>query len=324
MFGEVVEYSKSGMEKARTVRASLALSGIGLHSGEPVTLTILPATAGTGILFRRLDLLRAFDARSQAARIRDVTIKASPRAVTRTTLGTVIANAEGASVSTVEHLMAALAGAGIDHAICELDGPEVPIMDGSSAPFTRAIQRVGTRALPDDRRALAIRAPIRAELGDAWAEVAPLDPGEPLGCPIDLTVDYPDRLIGRQHLRLEGSRDAFVDEITAARTFCDLADVEAMRAQGLARGGSLENAIVVSDGAILNEDGLRFDGEFVRHKALDLIGDLHLLGRPILGRVTAYKPGHALNTKLAAAIGDSSTAELVTVPIARRRVLARA
>ena len=323
MFGEVMAHSPSGNEKARTLRASVTLSGIGLHQGRPVTLKLSPAPAGTGILFRRADLL-AEDGRSQSERLRAATIHASPTAVTQTTLGTVIANEAGAKIATVEHLMAALAGAGIDHAICELDGPEVPIMDGSSAPFTNAIARIGTRALPDDRRALRIDAPIRAEIGDAWAEITPLEEGEPLGCPLDVTVDYPDRLIGRQHLMLEGSRDAFTAEITAARTFCYLADVEAMRAAGLARGGSLENAIVVADGAVLNEEGLRFDGEFVRHKALDLIGDLHLLGRPLLGRLTAYKPGHALNTKLAAAIAASPDTALVTVPIARRRVLASA
>ena len=323
MFGEVMAHSPSGNEKARTLRASVTLTGIGLHQGQPVTLKLSPAPAGTGILFRRTDLL-VDDGRSQSERLRAATIHASPAAVTQTTLGTVIANEAGAKIATVEHLMAALAGAGIDHAICELDGPEVPIMDGSSAPFTNAIARIGTRALPDDRRALRIDAPIRAEIGDAWAEITPLEEGEPLGCPLDVTVDYPDRLIGRQHLMLEGSRDAFTAEITAARTFCYLADVEAMRAAGLARGGSLENAIVVADGAVLNEEGLRFDGEFVRHKALDLIGDLHLLGRPLLGRLTAYKPGHALNTKLAAAIAASPDTALVTVPIARRRVLASA
>ena len=317
-----MDHSPSGNEKARTLRASATVTGIGLHSGAPVTLTMAPAPAGTGILFRRLDLLGVADPRPQAERLRAVTVAAAPGNVTRTVLGTVIANADGASVATVEHLMAALAGAGIDHAICELDGPEVPIMDGSSAPFTNAIARIGTRALPGDRRALRVLAPIRAELDDAWAEVSPLSPDEPLGCPMDVTVDYPDRLIGRQRLTLAGSRDAFADEITAARTFCYLSDVEAMRASGLARGGSLENAIVVADGAVLNEEGLRFDGEFVRHKALDLIGDLHLLGRPLLGRLTAYKPGHALNTKLAAAIAASADTALVTVPIARRRVLA--
>lgn len=318
-----MEHSASGNEKARTLRASAVLTGIGLHSGRPVTLTILPAPAGTGILFRRLDLLRADDPRPQSQRLRAVTVAARPDAVSQTTLGTVITNQAGTSVATVEHLMAALAGAGIDHAICELDGPEVPIMDGSAAPFSRAIEQTGTRALPDDRLALRIDAPIRVELGDAWIEVAPLDAGEALGCPIDVTVDYPDRLIGRQQISLAGTRDAFVDEIAAARTFCYLADVEAMRAQGLAQGGSLENAIVVADGSILNEDGLRIEGEFVRHKTLDLIGDLHLLGRPLLARVTAYKPGHAINTKMAAAIAASATS-LVTVPIARRRVLARA
>ena len=318
-----MEHSASGNEKARSLRASVTLVGVGLHSGAPVTLTLSPAPVGTGILFRRMDQLTGSQG-SQAERLRAATVAATPASVVRTTLGTTISNGAGAEVSTVEHLMAALAGAGIDHAICELDEPEVPIMDGSSAPFSEAIRRIGTRVLPGDRLALRVDAPIRVALGDAWAEITPLAPGEPLGCPMDVTVDYPDPAIGRQQLRLDGARDAFVAEVAAARTFCDLADVEAMRASGLARGGSLENAIVVSDGAVLNAEGLRMGGEFVRHKALDLIGDLHLLGRPLLGRLTAYKPGHALNTKLAAAIATSPDASLTAVPIARRRVRASA
>ena len=311
MFGEAMEIAGA---PARTVRTEATLEGIGLHSGAPVRLTLRPATAGTGILFRRVDLLEGAGPEGQAERLRAVTVRAHPAAVTQTQLGTVIANAEGASVSTIEHLMAALAACGIDHVIAELDGPEVPIMDGSALPFLDLIERVGTRALPDARRAIKITAPIRATLGDAFAEVAPLAPGEAPGCALDVTVDYPDRLIGRQTLRLDGTADAFRRDVAAARTFCYLSDVEAMRAQGLALGGSLDNAIVVADGAVLNEEGLRFDGEFVRHKALDLIGDLHLLGRPLLGRVTAYKPGHTLNAKLAAAIAASPHARLVTLP----------
>ena len=299
---------------ARTVRTEATLDGIGLHSGEPVRLTLRPATAGTGILFRRTDLVGGTGPDGQAERLRAVTIRAHPSAVTQTQLGTVIANPDGASVSTIEHLMAALAACGIDHVIAELDGPEVPIMDGSAKPFLDLIEAVGTRALPDARRAIEILAPIRATLGDAFAEVTPLAPGEAPGCPLDVTVDYADRLIGRQTLSLDGTADAFRRDVAAARTFCYLSDVEAMRAQGLALGGSLENAIVVADGTVLNEEGLRFDGEFVRHKALDLIGDLHLLGRPIIGRVTAYKPGHTLNAKLAAAIAASPNARLVTLP----------
>ena len=299
---------------ARTIRTEATLEGIGLHSGKPVRLTLRPATAGTGILFRRRDLMDAGGPDGQADALRAVTIRAHPSSVTQTQLGTVIANAHGASVSTIEHLMAALAASGIDHVIADLDGPEVPIMDGSAKPFLDLILDVGTRALPDARRALRIDAPIRATLGDAFAEITPLNPSDAPACLLDVTVDYPDRLIGRQTLSLDGTADAFRAGVAAARTFCYLSDVEAMRAQGLALGGSLENAIVVSDGAVLNEEGLRFDGEFVRHKALDLVGDLHLLGRPLLGRVTAYKPGHTLNVKLAAAIAASPHAQLVTLP----------
>jgi UDP-3-O-[3-hydroxymyristoyl] N-acetylglucosamine deacetylase len=312
MFGEAMTDDRD--LQARTLLASAACSGIGLHTGRDVPLRLLPAPAGTGILFRRMDLLEGAGAENQAERLARVTIAASPDAVVGTQLGTVIGNAHGATVSTVEHLMAALAGSGIDHAIVEVGGPEVPIMDGSAKPFLDLIERVGTRALPATRRAWRVDAPISVSLGSSWAEVLPLEEGDALGCRIDVTVDYPDRLIGRQTLSLDGSADAFRADVAAARTFCYLADVEAMRAAGKALGGSLDNAIVVADGAILNEEGLRFDGEFVRHKALDLIGDLHLLCRPVLGRVTAYKPGHAVNTALAAAIAASEAKTLVTMP----------
>ncbi|MBB4658441.1 UDP-3-O-acyl-N-acetylglucosamine deacetylase [Parvularcula dongshanensis] len=310
--------------QARTVRASVACEGIGLHSGRAVALALRPAPAGTGVLFRRMDLLEG-GAGDQSERLSRVTIPATPFHVASTTLGTVLSNVHGASVSTVEHLMAALAGCGIDNAIVELDGPEVPIMDGSAEPFLEAIERVGVRSLPAPRRALRVTAPIHVGHGDAMAVVEPLDADEAPAFRVDVTVDYPDQLIGRQQLTLKGSADAFRRDVAAARTFCYLSDVEAMRAQGLALGGSLDNAIVVADGAVLNEEGLRFDGEFVRHKTLDLIGDLHLLCKPVIGRVTAYKPGHTLNTMLAAAIAASTDVEVVTLldaDQARGRILA--
>ena len=304
MFGETLESTgRDALALARTLRTMTTLTGIGLHSGKPVTLTVHPA-AGSGIRFRRIDLLEGQAPEGQEERLAAVTVRAAPDAVTKTQLGTVIANEHGVTVSTVEHLMAAFAGLGIDHALVELDGPEVPIMDGSAAPFLAALERAGLRDLPTPRLALRITAPIRVELGDAWAEIAPLKEGEQ-GCPLDITVDYKDPAIGRQRLVTGGTALEFRQDVAAARTFCDLADVEAMRAQGLAQGGSMENAIVVSEGRVLNEDGLRMATEFVAHKALDLIGDLHLLGRPLLGRVTAFKPGHALNTRLAAAIAAS-------------------
>ncbi|WP_051882020.1 UDP-3-O-acyl-N-acetylglucosamine deacetylase [Parvularcula oceani] len=299
---------------AQTLRASVSCEGIGLHGGLPVRLTLHPAPAGTGILFRRIDLLSGEGGANQAQRLARLSVQASPAAVRGTTLGTVLGNASGVTVSTVEHLMAAFAGCGIDHAIVTLDGPEVPIMDGSAQPFLDLIEEVGTRSLPAPRRAWRIDAPVRVERGDAFVEVAPLADPARACCTLDVTVDYPDRSIGRQHLELSGIAAAFRGDLAAARTFCSLSDVEAMRANGLALGGSLDNAIVVDQGAILNDGGLRFESEFVRHKALDLIGDLHLLCRPVIGRITAYKPGHALNTALAAAIDASDGKTEVFLP----------
>jgi UDP-3-O-[3-hydroxymyristoyl] N-acetylglucosamine deacetylase len=312
MYGEA-DFEITGA-RARTLRSSVTFEGIGLHRGKPVRMTLLPAPAGTGIHFRRIDLLAPGGPEAQAESLERVTVKAHPAHVVQTTLGTVIGNAHGVTVATIEHLMAALAGLGVDDAIVELDGPEVPIMDGSAAPFLDLIERSGVRALAHERKAWRIDRAIRVELGDAWAEVTPLDPREAQRAEIEVTVDYADPMIGRQALTVPAIPAAFRAEIAAARTFCYLSDVEAMRAKGLALGGSLDNAIVVDGGVVLNEGGLRCEREFVRHKALDLIGDLHLLCRPLLARVTAYKPGHALNTKLAAAIAASADKKLVRRP----------
>ncbi len=282
---------------ARTLKSSVTVEGIGLHSGRPVRMTLSPAPAGTGILFRRRDLLDNAGPAAQPSGLERITVAASPMNVSATTLGTVISNRHGVTVSTIEHIMSAFAGCGIDHAIVDLDGPEVPIMDGSSAPFVDAIERVGRRALPASRRLLRLTKPLRVEKGDSYIEAVPLaDDDDRLGGDFDITVEYADAAIGTQRLRFHAADGNYGSAIAAARTFCDLKDVEAMRAQGLALGGSLDNAIVVSDGEILNEEGLRLDGEFVRHKALDLIGDFYLLGAPLLAKVTAHKPGHALNT----------------------------
>ncbi|WOI52542.1 UDP-3-O-acyl-N-acetylglucosamine deacetylase [Parvularcula sp. LCG005] len=300
--------------RAMTVRTSVSCDSIGLHTGRSVSMTIMPAPAGTGILFRRRDLLANGTAATQMTDLERISIKATPMAVTATTLGTVISNRHGVSVSTVEHIMAAFAGCGVDHAIVELDGPEIPIMDGSAEPFVAMIDSVGLRPLATSRVVWRLNAPVIVEKGDSVIEAVPLGLDEPSTTEIDVTVAFNDPAIGRQHLRIDGHAADFRSAIAAARTFCDLKDVEMMRAQGLALGGSLDNAIVVSDGQVLNEGGLRFDGEFVRHKALDLIGDLYLLGAPLAARIKAVKPGHDLNTRFARAVIEQGAASIEMVP----------
>lgn len=313
-----------GVASAHTLRASVSCEGIGLHSGQPVTLTMTPAPAGTGILFRRRDLLKSAGPETQASGLERITIAATPHAVTATTLGTVISNRHNVSVSTIEHVMSAFAGCGVDNVIVEINGPEVPIMDGSSEPFVAMIEKVGRRDLPAPRTALRLTKKVRIEKGDSYIEAEPLSADDDSTL-IDVTVDFADPAIGRQSVLIDGKAGDYRAAIAAARTFCDLRDVEYMRSKGLALGGSLDNAIVVSEGTILNKEGLRFEGEFVRHKALDLIGDLFLLGAPLLARITAYKPGHELNTSFAKAVLDQGAVD--RVPLSEesaeaRRVLA--
>ncbi len=314
-----LETETNQMVAAHTLRASVCLEGIGLHSGQTVKITMAPAPVGTGILFRRQDLLKSAGPAGQAADLERVSIKAVPSAVTATTLGTVIANRHGVSVSTIEHIMSAFAGCGVDHAIVEVEGPELPIMDGSAEPFVKMIDQVGLRALAEPRQALRITRPMRVSRGDSFIQALPLAPHDGRqACDIDVTVIYDDPAIGEQTLSLSSDVGDYRAAIAGARTFCYLQDVEAMRAQGLALGGSLDNAIVVSDGAVLNEGGLRFDTEFVRHKALDLVGDLYLLGRPLVGRLIAHKPGHGLNTEFAQTLLNAEAVEPVPLAVPSR------
>lgn len=282
-----------------TLRQSAKLEGIGLHSGETVTMTILPAAAGAGISFQRLDLLTCDTAEAQAESLAQLTVPATPSAVRSTQLGTTISNEFGISVATVEHLMAAFAGMGIDNAIVQLDGPEIPIMDGSAEPFIAALEKAGQRVLRAPRKAIRVTEEILLEDGDRWIRVLPLATGRAPACDVDVLVDYADPIIGKQRAAFSVLPTVFRNEVAAARTFCYLKDVEAMQSKGLALGGSYDNAIVVADGEVVNEEGLRFDSEFAYHKALDLVGDLYLLGRPIIGQIMAYKPGHDLNTRFA-------------------------
>ncbi len=265
-----------------TVKNTISLIGTGLHSGRPARLRILPASAEYGIWFRRVDVTD-----------RDNMIAARYDNVTDTSLCTRISNDAGAEVSTIEHLMAALSGCGILNALIEIDGPEVPIMDGSSDRFVRELIVAGTQLL--DAPVRVIRVLERVEIEDNGVRVS-IEPSNTLE--IDFSIDFPDQAIGRQTKKLNMANGAFVRELCNSRTFCRQADVEWMRANGLALGGSLENAIVVDGDKVLSPGGLRHQDEYVRHKMLDALGDLALAGAPIFGRYHGVKAGHAATNKL--------------------------
>jgi UDP-3-O-[3-hydroxymyristoyl] N-acetylglucosamine deacetylase len=267
-----------------TLQTAVSFSGVALHSGATVTLCVRPAAADTGIVFERLDI-----AHPRAAR----RVAVSVDALIETNLCTRVGNARGVTVSTIEHLMAALAGCGIHNALVTLDGPEVPILDGSARPYVEAFLRAGIRRLSAPLSAIRVRRPVTVRQGVAWAR---LDPARELS--IAFEIDFPDRAIGHQTLDLALRNGAFVRELSDARTFCRQADVEAMRAQGLALGGSYENAVVVADAKILTPGGLRRPDEPVRHKMLDAMGDLAVAGAPILGRYTGHRAGHTLTGRL--------------------------
>jgi UDP-3-O-[3-hydroxymyristoyl] N-acetylglucosamine deacetylase len=265
-----------------TLRSTVKFSGIGLHSGVPVNMRIMPASAEYGLWFRRADVNEG-----------DPLIAAHWDNVVSTRLCTTIANASGVSVSTVEHVLAALSGCGVHNAVIELDGPETPILDGSAAPFVRGIQASGIRALPASVRALRILKSVEVREGDA---IARLDPSESFR--IDFMIDFPDDAIGHQTKSLCLANGAFARELSDARTFCRHADIRTMRANGLALGGSFENAVVVDGPSVLTPGGLRHPDEAVRHKMLDALGDLSLAGAPILGRYTGLRAGHTVTNKL--------------------------
>lgn len=268
--------------KQRTLKDSIRATGIGLHSGAKVYMTLRPASANTGIVFRRLDLPEPVDIPAQALR------------VTQTQLGTTL-EADGAKVSTVEHLLAAMAGLGIDNAYVDLTAAEVPIMDGSSAPFVFLLQSAGIEELTAPKRFIRILEPVEVRDGDKWARLTPHD-GFRLKFQIDF--DHPALRKHRQESELDFSATAFLKEISRARTFGFLRDLENLRSKDLTLGGSFDNAIVMDEYRVLNEDGLRFADEFVRHKILDAVGDLYLLGSCLVGEFSAYKSGHHLNNLL--------------------------
>jgi UDP-3-O-[3-hydroxymyristoyl] N-acetylglucosamine deacetylase len=294
----------------KTLKESISCSGTGLHSGVKLSLTLRPAEPNTGLVFRRTDLPG-----------RGATIQARWDTVVDSRLCTTIGNADGVTVGTVEHLVAALAGAGVDNALIEVSGPEVPVMDGSAEPFSFLIECAGVVEQDEPRKAIQILQPV--SVGDVNKSAA-LMPSS--GRSFSFEIDFDNSVIGRQQLHVELVNGTFRRELARARTFGFAHEVDQMRSMGLARGGSLENAVVVSDGRILNDDGLRFDDEFVRHKLLDSIGDIYLAGYPIVGHFHGFKSGHALNNALLHKMfAQADTWRLVTLdgevePIAPRAV----
>ena len=275
-----------------TVERAAQCHGIGLHSGVDVALSLLPAPPGHGIRVRRDDV---------AAGTGEIPVDLDH--VVNNRLSTVVGNRHGVTVATVEHLMAALSGIGIDNVLVALDGPEIPAMDGSAAPFVALIERAGVRDQGAPRRAIRLCKPVRVENGAASIAMTPSD-----AFSIEFQIEFDSPAIARQARSVEFANGAFVDDIAPARTFGFVDDVDRLRRAGFARGASLENAIAIDRERVVNRDGLRFDDEFVRHKILDCVGDLYLAGAPILARVVAVRSGHAANHDLLRAMfadGDS-------------------
>lgn len=293
-----------------TLRAAVNFTGVGLHTGVPVRMTVNPASAGTGIRFRRTDV--ATDGTG-----RDAIVPARWDAVVPSKLCTLVENASGVTVSTIEHIMAALSGCGIHSALIDIDGPEVPILDGSALSFVEGFLEAGQRQLNAPLIAIEVLAPVEVRDGLALARLEPADTLE-----IDFSIDFADAAIGHQEKHLRLANGTFVRELSDSRTFCRQSDVEAMRANGLALGGTYENAVVVEGDRILSPGGLRHSDEAVRHKMLDAVGDLALAGGPILGRYIGHRAGHAMTNRLLRALFARPDAwRLVECRGARRRIL---
>lgn len=269
-----------------TLASSATFTGTGLHSGRPAKCVVKPAPAGHGVVFHRVDVA------DQTAAIPAIWTHVRP-----TALNTRIGNEQGINVSTVEHLLSALAGCGVHNARVELQGPELPALDGSAARFVRGMMEAGIARLSAPLYVIEVMAPITVSRGDAWARLSPSHALE-----IDLTIDFPDTAIGRQRKSLDLGNGAFVRELCDSRTFCRRADIEQMQKQGLALGGTYDNAVVFDGADVLNPGGLRHKDEAVRHKMLDVMGDLSLAGQPVLGRYEGYKSGHALTHRLVEAL----------------------
>jgi len=271
----------------RTLNKIATISGIGLHSGARINLTLRPATANTGIIFHRTDGEQVID------------IKACSSNVVDTRMATVLGS-HGMTISTIEHFMAALAAFGIDNLHVDIDGPEVPVLDGSAAPFIREIQQAGIRNLDSCRKFVAIRKPLEIIEGEKRISIIP---SRFFRISFDIAFDHP--AISVQNYSMKFSTETFCKEIASARTFGFLHEVDYLKANGLARGGSLENAVVIDDKGVMNPEGLRFQDEFVRHKILDSFGDFSLLGAPLLGHIRAFKAGHDLNAQMVRMIEEN-------------------
>ena len=285
------------MLKQRTLKAATKTTGVGLHTGARVELGLRPAPVDTGIVFNRTDLAQPVAIPAQAANVGDTRLSSTLRQ-------------GGTSVSTVEHLMSALAGVGIDNLYVDVAGPEIPIMDGSAGPFVFLLQSAGIVEQQANKRYVRVLAPVEVNDGDKWARFEPFD-----GFKLDFTIDFPHPVFGSENRQVvvDFAENSYAKEVARARTFGFMQDVEAMRAAGLGLGGSLQNAIVLDEFKVLNSEGLRYDNEFVRHKVLDAIGDIYLLGHALIGQYTAYKSGHGLNNLLARALMARSEAfEIVT------------
>lgn len=280
------------MLRQRTLKTAIRATGVGLHTGEKVYMTLRPAAENAGITFRRVDLDEPVD------------VPADPWLVGETMLGTTLVK-DGVKVATVEHLMSALAGLGIDNLHVDLSAPEVPIMDGSAGPFVFLLQSAGIEEQNAAKKFIRIRKKIRVEEEDKWAELTPFN-----GFKVNFRIAFNHPVFNKlsQDASIDFSSTSFLKEVSRARTFCFLRDVEALRANNLTLGGSMDNAIVLDDYRILNEDGLRYANEFVIHKILDAIGDVYLLGHTVIGEFSAHKSGHDLNNKLLRALLSDETA----------------
>ncbi len=295
------------MVRQRTLRNAIKATGVGLHSGDKVYLTLHPAPPDAGIVFRRVDLQPVVKIPARAENVRDTVLSTS-------------LCAHGERVATVEHLLAAMAGLGIDNATIDVTAPEVPIMDGSAGPFVFLIQSAGIEEQDAAKKFIRVKRKVTVEDGDKVASFLPFN-----GFKVSFTIDF-DHPVFRDrtaHADINFSGASFVKEISRARTFGFMHEIEYLRSRGLARGGSVDNAVVVDDYRILNQDGLRYDDEFVRHKVLDAVGDLYLLGHSLIGEFRAYKSGHALNNTLVRALLAQTDAwEIVTFEAGRRAPIA--
>ncbi len=295
------------MIRQRTLKNVIRATGIGLHTGRKVYMTLRPAAENTGIVFRRVDLEPPADVPADALHVGE------------TMLGTTLVKGE-VKVATVEHLLAAMAGLGIDNAYVDLTAPEVPIMDGSAAPFVFLLQSAGITEQAAAKRFIRIRHAVRVTDGDKWAELRPY-----AGCRLNFRIEFDHAVFKRhsQEASVDFSSTSFLKEVSRARTFGFVREIEALRSRNLTLGGNMGNAIVLDDFHVLNEDGLRFEDEFVKHKILDAIGDIYLLGHALIGEYSGYKSGHSVNNQLCRALRAAPDAwEIVTFDDAERAPIA--